>query len=172
DRRSDSQLLQPLRDFPPKQIADVYLCKTQVSMFVPLDMVQASQIMLVEDLDQSFRQNDDPVGSPPVKPFDDGADHQIDKTFELPRAFAKFFGNERQRRTGGFSNPECQVSGLASHGHGEIPPRGGTRIHHQILDDLDPEMAGGLKSEGGNPLRQIEVVVDRFGDMDDLEMTG
>ncbi len=42
-------------------------------------------------------------------------------------------------------------------------------VHHEILHDFHADMTGRLKAERRNPVRQIQIVIDRFRHMDDLD---
>jgi hypothetical protein len=137
-------------------------------MFVPLDVIQAAKILLVDDLNQAFGEHDHAVGPSAFKTLDHASDNRIHEALQFHRTLGKFLGNNGQRGPGGLADAECQMSGLSPHRDREIPARRGPRIYHEILQDFDAEMAGGLETEGRNAMRQIQVVVDGFRHMDDL----
>ena len=83
----------------------------------------------------------------------------------LSRIFAlgELLGDERQGGAGGLADAERQVAGLAAHRDHEVPARGGLGVHHQVLHDVDADVARGLEAEGVDVGGQVEVVVDRLG---------
>src|SRR6185503_18479922 len=73
------------------------------------------------------------------------------------------------RRASGFADPEREVTGLAAHGDHQVPARRRARVDHQVLDDVDAEVARRLIAEGDHALREVQVVVDRLGHVDHAE---
>ena len=63
------------------------------------------------------------------------------------RLGAELLGDERQRGAGRLADAERQVAGLAAHRDHEVPARGGLGVDHQVLDDLDADVARGLVAE-------------------------
>ena len=59
------------------------------------------------------------------------------------------------------------MTGLPSHGDDEVPTRRGLRVHHQILDEIDADVAGRLKSKCRNAVWKIQIIVDGLRHMDD-----
>ena len=82
---------------------------------------------------------------------------------------AELLGDERERRARGLADAEREVPGLAAHRDDEVPARGRLRVDHQVLDDLDADVARRLEAEGADVVRQIEIVVDRLRHVDDAE---
>ena len=76
-------------------------------------------------------------------------------------------GNQGQRGSGRFTDSQCQVTGLASHGHDKKPVHGRARIFENALDRICTQVTCCLKAECRHHVRKIEVVIDRFGNMDD-----
>ena len=68
---------------------------------------------------------------------------------------------------GGLADAEREVAGLAPHRDDEVPARGRLGVDHQVLDDLDADVARRLEAEGVDVRREVEVVVDRLRDVDD-----
>ena len=58
---------------------------------------------------------------------------------------------------------------LAAHGHDQVPARRRLGVNHQVLDQLDAHVPRGLEAEGGNAVRQVEVVVDGLRHVDDAQ---
>ena len=65
--------------------------------------------------------------------------------------------------------PERQVTGLSAHGDDEVPAPRGLRVDHQVVHDLDADRARGLIAEGPYVGRQVEIVVDRLGHVNDAQ---
>ena len=68
-----------------------------------------------------------------------------------------------------FPNAKREMPGPASHGDREIQPRRGPRIHHEVFEKFHAEMARSLKAKGRNSVGQIQVVVDGFWHVHDLQ---
>ena len=82
-------------------------------------------------------------------------------------AAAELLGDERERRPRGLADPERQVPGLPAHRDDEVPAPGGLRVDHQVVDDLDADGARRLVPEGPHVVRQVEIVVDGLGHVND-----
>ena len=85
------------------------------------------------------------------------------------RLAGELLGDERQRRAGRLADAEREVPGLAAHRDDEVPARRRLGVHHQVLDDLDAEVARRLEAEGVDVRRQVEVVVDRLRHVHDAD---
>ncbi len=72
-------------------------------------------------------------------------------------------------RAGGLADAEREVARLAPHRDHEVPARGGPGVDHQVLHDLDADVARGLEAEGVDVGGQVEVVVDRLRHVDDVD---
>ena len=78
----------------------------------------------------------------------------------------------KQFGAGGLADSEGQMAGFAAHGHDKVPARCGVGVHHEILDNLDGDMPGRLKTERRNAIRKIEVIVDGLRHMHNLNAPG
>ena len=121
------------------------------------------------DLDEALGEHGDAVGPPAGQALDDRADERVDDGREPHAAAPELLGDERERGAGGLADAEREVPGLAAHRDDEVPARGGLRVDHQVVDDLDADGARGLVAERPYVVRQVEIVVDRLGHVDDAQ---
>ncbi len=61
------------------------------------------------------------------------------------------------------------MPGFPSHRHRQVPACRGMGVDHEVLHDLDPDVPGGLKPERGYTGGKVQIVVDRLGNVHDLE---
>ena len=109
----------------------------------------------------AFGNHRDAIAASVTQTLDDGADERVDDRFQSER-LRELFGNQRERRAGGFADSEREMAGLPSHRDHEIPARRGFRVHHEVLDDLGAVVPSGLEPERVDRRGQIEIVVDRL----------
>jgi hypothetical protein len=109
-----------------------------------------------------------PSRRPSRQTLDDGARERVDDRLEGD-ALAELLGNEGQGRAGRLADAERQMTGLPPHRRHEEPVRRRLRVDHQVLHELDADVARGLEPEGVDVGRQIEVVVDRLGHVHDAQ---
>ena len=119
----------------------------------------------------AFGDDGDAVAAAVAQALDDGAGQRVDDRLE-PDRLRELLRNQRQRRAGRLADAERQVSGLAAHRDHEVPARRRLRVDHEVLDDLDAEVARRLEPEGVDVGRQIQVVVDGLRHVDDADAAG
>ena len=117
--------------------------------------------------DEPFSDDGHAVAPPVAQSLHDRADQRVDDGLEADVAAGELLRNERQRGTGGLADAEREVTRLPAHRDDEVPARRRFRVDHQVLDDLDAEMARRLEAERVDVRRQVEVVVDRLRHMHD-----
>ena len=59
------------------------------------------------------------------------------------------------------------MAGGASHNHDEVPAPGRSRIFHNVLHQLAPQLSGRFETERWYFARQRQIIVDGFGHMTD-----
>ena len=100
--------------------------------------------------------------------LDDRAHQGVHDGLEAHLRPLELLGDQGEGGPRGLADAEGEVPGLPPHGDHEVPPRRGLGVHHEVLHDVHPDVAGGLEAEGVHVGRQVEVVVDRLGDVHDL----
>ena len=81
----------------------------------------------------------------------------------------ELLGDDGERGGGGLGDAQRQMAGRAAHADDEIPAGGGAGVFHEVADEMDAVVAGGLVTEGGRGAGQRQVVVNGLGDMGDLD---
>ena len=160
--------LQPLGDLRLQDLADVHLCDAHVTVLVALDTLQLGEIFFADVQHDPFADDRHAIAPAIAQPLDDGADQRVDEHLE-PQRRGELFGNQRQRRSGGFGDAEAQVAGGAPHRDHDVPPRRRLRVDHQVLHNLDAVVTRGLEAERVDVRGQIEIVVDRLRHVHDTE---
>ena len=74
----------------------------------------------------------------------------------------KFFGNDGEGGTSGFSNTQCQMPGFPPHGYHKIPPGSGLSIDHQIFNNLYTHVPRSLIPKGRDTMGKIQVIINGF----------
>ena len=85
------------------------------------------------------------------------------------QALFELLGDHGERGARSLADAEREVPCLSAHRDHEVPARGGLCVDHQVLHDLDADVARGLETEGVDVLRKVEVVVDRLRDVHDAQ---
>ena len=165
DGRLHPELAQPRGDGRLERRADVYFRQAHVVVRIPLGVLQRPQIRGVDGQDQPFRQHGHAVGAAGGAALDDGAGEDVDERLQADPPAGELLGYERQGGARRLADAERQVPRLAAHGGHEVPARCRLAVDHQVLDDLDAVVPRGLKAEGVDVRRQVQVVVDRLRDM-------
>ena len=98
--------------------------------------------------DDALGDHRDAVAPAVAQALDDRADERVDDRPEAGRGRrAELLGDERQRRARRLADAEREVAGLAAHRDHEVPARRGLGVDHQVLHDLDADVARGLEAE-------------------------
>ncbi len=126
-----------------------------MAVLVMFHMFQATKLMRIKNFDQPFRHHRNSISPPLFKALDHRSDQQIDHSLQLHRPLTKLFRNNRHGGARSLSNPQCQMAGLASHGHDQVPASGRTGVHHEILHDLNPDVTRRLKAKRRDPIGKI-----------------
>ena len=132
-----------------EDLADVDLGDADVAVRVALDVLELGEVLRVDALDDALGDHRDAVAR----------GRRLRRLMMAPTSVstmvlrriglaAELLGDERQRRARGLADAERQVAGLAAHRDDEVPARGGVGVDHQVLDDLDADVARGLEAEG------------------------
>ena len=127
------------------------------------------QVRGVDAEHQPFGDDGHAVAPAVAEPLDDGAHQGVHDRLEPDRLARELLGDQREGGARRLADAEREVAGLAAHRDHEVPARGGLGVHHQVLDDLDADVARGLEAEGVHVRRQVEVVVDGLGHVDDAD---
>ena len=168
----DAQGLEPLAHVVLQHLADVHFLDAQVSVGVPLHVVELGKVLRVQLQDQALGDDRDPVPPAVAHPLDDRARERVHEGLEPHLLVRELFGDEGDGGAGGLADPQGQMPGLAAHRDHVVPARGRLRVDHQVLHDVDAEVARGLEAEGVDVRRQVEVVVDRLRHVHDLQPPG
>ena len=168
----DSKRLQACPDGRFQEIANVNLGEPDVSVCVALDLRNASKNLRVETEDESLGDDRNPVAPSLRQSLDDGTGERVDDRLEAYPRRREFFPDQGQRCAGGLADAEGQVPCGPPHRNDKVPARRRLCVDHQVLDDFHAVVPRGLEAEGVDIRRQVEIVVDRLGDMDDLQPAG
>ena len=169
DRRLDPELTEPLLDGRLQDLADVDLGDADVPVLVALDLLESRELLRIEAEDEPLGEHGDAVAPPVGEALDDGADERVDDRLEPDLLRRELLGDERQRRARRLADAEREVAGLPAHRDDEVPARGRLGVDHQVLDDLDADVARRLEAEGVDVRGKVEVVVDRLRHVDDVD---
>jgi hypothetical protein len=134
-----------------------------VAVGVALDPFQLGQVVGIDAEHDAFGDDRDPVAPSVGEALDDRSHQRVHEDLELDLLPCKLLGDEGEGGARRLADAEGQVAGLPAHGDHEVPARGGLGVHHQVLHDVDPDVARGLETEGVHVCRQVEVVVDGLG---------
>ena len=151
-------------------VAEVDLRDPDVVVRVALDDRELLEIALRENLDEPLGEHRDAVLPAVREPLDDRPHERVDDRLQSRLLARELLGDERERRAGGLADAEREVPGLPPHGDDEVPARGRLRVDHQVVHDLDADGARRLVAEGADVVRQVEIVVDRLGNVHDPEL--
>jgi len=106
---------------------------------------------------------------PQGPPLEDGPFEDIADRFQV-NSSVKFFRDDAEGCAGSLADAEGEVARGAAHDDDEIPAARGSRILHQVLHQLETELARGLETERGKLARQRQVVIDGFRHVTDADL--
>ena len=104
------------------------------------------EILGIDVEHEAFGDHRHAVAAAVAQALDDRADERVDDRLEADRSARELLRDQRQRRARGLADAEREVSGLAAHRDHEVPARRRLRVDHQVLDDLDADVARRLES--------------------------
>ena len=148
-------------------------------MVVADDFAEAFELAFGEGLDEAlfahgfneaFGEDGNAVEAAFGAAFDDGADDDVADFIDGDGAAAEFLGDDGEGGGGGLGDAKGEVTGGAAHADDEVPTGGGPGVFHEVTDEVDAVVAGGLVAEGGGGAGQREVVIDGLGDVGDLNL--
>src|SRR5688500_7480461 len=148
---------------------EVYLGDADVALHVAVNVLKLGDLLGVEALDQRLGQQHDAVRPAHRAALDDRALDHVTDVRERDAVAAELLGDDGAGGARGLADAEREVAGRTPHRHAQIPAPRRLRILHQPLDQLDADVARGLEAERGDREREPEVVVDRLGNLHDLD---
>ena len=167
DGRLHAELLELLLDGRLQDLADVHVGDPEVPVGVALGLREPLELLGVELEDEPFGDDRDAVPAPVAEALEDRPDEGVDDRAEADLLSLELLGHERERRARGLADAEGEVARLPPHRDDEVPARRRPRVDHQVLDDLDADVARRLEPERVDVGGEVEVVVDRLRDVDD-----
>ena len=136
-----------------------------VAVIITFHFAQPLQVALIEVQDHTLSNHGHTIFSAFGDALEHGSHDGVHQLVQTERTLIELFGNQRQGGPGRFANTQGQVTGTSAHGNGDVPTAGGAGIGHQTLDDFHTVVASGLVAKGADLWREIEVVVDGFGNV-------
>ncbi len=159
DRRLQVELVESLLHPLLEDVADVDLGDAQVAVGIVFDVGELCELVGIEAEHDTLGDHGDAVATTGAQPLDDGADQCVDDLRQA-EVLAELLGDQCERGSGRLAHPESEMSRLAAHRDHEVPARRRLGVDHEVLDDLDAVVACSLETEGVDPRREVEVVVD------------
>ncbi len=166
DGDRDAERPESLADPRLEQVAEVHLGEPDVPVGVALDVGEAGEVVGIEVERQALGNHGDAVAPAHAQVLDDRSGQRVHDRAELDRV-RELLGNDGEARPGGLADAEGQVARGAAHGHHEVPPRGRPGVHDEGPHEIDAVMARRLVPERVDVRRQVEVVVNRLGNVHD-----
>ena len=155
----EPELRETDRDLGLENLAEVHLGDADMAVLVPLDVGELLQIAGIQLQHQPFGHDRDTVAPPLAPALDHRAGERVDDGLQPHALLGKRFRYQGQRGPRRLADAEREVPCLAAHGDQKVPAGGGLGVDHEVLDDLDAVVAGGLEAERLDVRRQVEIVV-------------
>src|SRR6266550_1467476 len=139
---------------------------------ISLDVFQLREVLCAQAQNQSFGDYRNTVRTVVAEPLDRCASEGIDDRLEFHGTIGEFFRNKSESCSGCFSDSKGEMARLSTHRDDEVPSRRRFCVGHQVLDDLYPVVTRSLVSESIDVSGKIEIIVNRFRNVDDADATG
>src|SRR5262245_21892864 len=127
-----------------------------------LDPWHAGEFLRVELLADAFRDDRHPMLAAHHSAFQDCRLQHAADVVQTDTFLRELLGYDRQGGTSCFADAECQMPGLTSHDDHEVPAVRGSRILHQVTNQLGANVSGGLEPEGRYPTGKWQIVINGF----------
>src|SRR5205085_1882588 len=106
--------------------------------------------------------------------FDDGAEDEVAKVLQANRVGLllgvvepELLRDDGAGGCGRLADAKGEMPGGAAHAHDDVPARRGACVLGEPTQRADSVMARGFEAEGWRRAGQVEIVVDRFGNVGD-----
>ena len=172
DRHAETTLAEPSLHFGLDLSREIDLGEPHVAVLVALDVLQPGELGRIELVDEPLGQHGDAVMTSHRPPLDDRALDDVADRGERNARRGTFLGDESERGSGRLADAEREVAGLAPHRDDHVPAARRPGVFHQVPDQLDADVPGGLEAERGHVRRQRQVVVDRLRHVDAADRAG
>jgi hypothetical protein len=111
-----------------------------------LDLLDLLEILRVDVGHDAFGDHGDAVAAVHAQALDDRPDERVDDRAQPDQPQVELLGDEAERRARG-CQCQRQMARLAAHRDHEVPARRRLRVDHQVLQDVDAQVARGLIAE-------------------------
>ena len=172
DRDAETALAEPSLHLGLDLSREIDFGEPHVSVLVALDVLQLGELGRIELVDEALGQHRDAEVAPHRPPLDDRAFDDVADRGKRHARRGTFLGDERERGSGRLADAEREVARLAPHRDDDVPAARRPGVFHQVSDQLDSDVPGGLEAERGHVRRQRQVVVDRLRHVDAADGAG
>ena len=144
-----------------------------VSVLVALDVLQPGELGRIELVDETLGQHRDAEVAPHRPPLDDRAFDDVADAWQTARsATAHSSATRVSVAPAALPMPSARWPALRPIATTTYQRRVDLRVFHQVSDQLDSDVPGGLEAERGHVRRQRQVVVDRLRHVDAADGAG
>jgi hypothetical protein len=153
-------------------VPEIYFAQPQMLVFVAFERTKPCEILGRQSFDQTFGQDGRAICVSVARALDNGPDEDVGDVIEADWPGGELFRNHRERGTRCLADAQRQMSGLAAHADQQVPAPDSAGIDHQVLHNFDAHVSRGLKPEGRDAVRQVQIVINGLRHVHDAKPSG